>query len=278
MFLITYFSLYISKIVIYDNPDIPDYQIFSKEVITTEVVNGFTVEYNPESFILASDVERLEKYEENIVYDLWPNFNSYTILFDDGKIPEYFRIWNSMYESMDTNYEESIIAKQWPAEMNNLTPIQNVDFIVANDDVLEKITEQYGLAMSETELKDEQEVILFLPQYIDAKIKKEEVEEIKIGGISQFGNVVIGEQENYKVRAIVNDAYCLEFEDMIQNRDSIIVLMSEKTAEASSVFRGYRSISLCFKEDISGDIKKEIDDFMYETASKIQGEYYIQKQ
>lgn len=271
VFLITYFSLYISEIAIYDNPDMPDYQMFSKEVITTEVVNGFTVECNPESFIPASDVDQLERYEGNIAYDLWPNFNSYTILFDDGKIPEYFRIWNSMHESMDTNYEESIIAEQWPAEMNNLTSVQNVDFIVANDDVLEKITQQYGLAISETELKEHQEVILFLPQYADAKIKKEEVEEIKIGGISQYGNVVIGEQENFKVGAIVNDAYCAELEDMIQKRDGIIVLISEKTAKESSIFNGYRSISLYFKEDISGDIKKEIDDFMYETASKIQG-------
>ena len=271
VFLISYFSLYIYNIAIYDNPDIPDYQLYSKEVVTSEVVNGFTIENNPDSCILSSDVEKLEKYASDIVYETWPNFNSYSILLDQASYSEYFQTWNAMYRNEDTSYEESIIEKNWPDEMEGLTAVWNVDFVVASKTVLNEAIKEYKLNVTADELEKNNEIILFLPRSSELEIDIEEGENIKIGGVSQNGSNVEGELQEFSVGKIVKDAYSLKINGFEQKREGIIVMLTESTAKASSIFKGYRALSVYFNDGISEEKVQCIDDLIYEIAAKIQG-------
>lgn len=271
VFLITFFSLYIYNMTTNDNPNLPDYQLFSKEIVISEIVNGFNVEDNPDSFIAEADIKELEKYEDSIKYDLRPNFTSYSILFDKETIPRYFLKWNAMHESMDTSYEDSIIKKNWPEEMKNMVPIQNVDFIVANDQMIDAIIEQNHLEISKEHLENNNEVILFLPtlQNSQEEIMKNQV--IKIGGIRRDGDKVKGEQFVCNIGAIVKDNYHLEDGNRKWNRDGITVVLTEDMAKQSKIFHGYRALSVFLEEEASDVEMRNINDLMNEISSKIQG-------
>lgn len=271
VFIVMYFSLYIWGITIYGNPNIPDYQLFSKEVEEVEVVNGFTVESSTEKYILENDIRKLQRYSPYIIYDLWPDFNSYTILFEKNAIPDYFETWNSMYPNQDTSYDGSIIEKNWPEEFDNLIPVNNVDFIVADNALLKDIVQRYELTTPISQLRDETDIILFLPENIQHKSAFIEGNTIKIGGISQYGNQVIGKQFTFNIAEIVNKPYQIETDYTLQQRDNVIVFLSEEAAKKSNLFQGYRSVSVRFKADVPEHITNDIDNLMYEMANKIQG-------
>lgn len=278
VFIVTYFSLYIHEITIQDNYNIPDYQLFSKEVVETEVVNGFIIEDNPDKFILESDIQRLKRYHPYIEYDLWPNFNGYTILFEQDKIPRYFKEWNEMYKNVDTSYEQSIIQENWPEQFDNLIPVNNVDFIVADDNLLKDIIKKYDISILPTELKNKSEILLFLPY--DTKdlgnIKTQKT--LKIGGISQYDEKVTGEQFIFNIAEIIYQPYSLKNGYISQERDNIIVVLSENTAKKSGLFKGYRGVSIQLKKGISQNIIREIDDLINEMSNKIQGSILYSKE
>ena len=270
VFIISYLSLYIRGMTIYSNPNIPDYQFFSKEVEESEVVNGFTIENSPEKYILENDVKKLQQYRSYITYDLYPDFNSYTILFNKNEIPDYFEKWNSMYTNPDTSYDESIIKKNWPEEFNNLTPVNNVDFIVADNALLKDIIQQYELTIPISQLRNGTVIILFLPEKIQHK-NFLVGDSIKIGGISQYENQVIGKQFVFNIAEIVNKPYRIETDYTIQKRDNIVVFLGEDVAKKSNLFKGYSSVSIRLKENIPDRIRNDINNLMYEMANKIQG-------
>ena len=202
---------------------------------------------------------------------MWTDFNSYTILFEKNAIPDYFETWNSMYPNQDTSYDGSIIEKNWPEEFDNLIPVNNVDFIVADNALLKDIVQRYELTTPISQLRDETDIILFLPENIQHKSAFIEGNTIKIGGISQYGNQVIGKQFTFNIAEIVNKPYQIETDYTLQQRDNVIVFLSEEAAKKSNLFQGYRSVSVRFKADVPEHITNDIDNLMYEMANKIQG-------
>lgn len=271
VFVISYASLYIYSITIYGNPKIPDYQVFSKEVEVSEIVNGFTVKANSENVIRESDGKKLETYASDITYELWPEFNGCTILFEKNKMPKYFEEWNLKNHSEDTGGEDSFMRKNLPAEMKHVAAVENVDFIVANDNMMKNIISQYKLDVSLEQLDRNKEVVLFLPEYSDDEKGVNKNEQIHIGGIEQYKKEVRSRQDTFRIGGIVGEKYQLKTGNEIQEREGIIVLLSEKTAAESGLFRGYRALAVRLNKHVPEKEKEEIRDMIYGIAAKNQG-------
>ena len=47
----------------------PDYELFSKEIVETEIQDGYVIEYNADSFIPTRALDRLSYFKESVFID-----------------------------------------------------------------------------------------------------------------------------------------------------------------------------------------------------------------
>ncbi|MFR3947209.1 MAG: hypothetical protein ACLTZM_09010 [Ruminococcus sp.] len=62
-----------------------------------------------------------------------------------------------------TSYEASVLKQNWPEEADEWTPVPNVEFIVADRELLQVICQKYDLETNYERMRDHSGAILFLP-------------------------------------------------------------------------------------------------------------------
>lgn len=250
----------------------PDYELFSKELVETEIQNGYVVEYNADSFISSKAIEKLSHFGESIFIDAYPNVNSNTLLLKSPQITPYFEKWLSSYALEPTSYEASILKQKWPEEADEWIPVPNVEFIVADEDLVQKLCQKYNLDTDYDKMQNYAGVILFLPEVEN----KEEIglqagDRLSLGGLHFSGQDVAFNSMEVNIEEIVTSPYELISDGYLQQREELTVVVSDGIAETGSIFKGYRRISVYIKEPVEKQIADEIDNYMNEIQSEIQG-------
>ena len=250
----------------------PDYELFSKEIVETETQNGYVVEYNADSFISSKALEKLSYFGESVFIDAYPNVNSNTLLLKSSQITPYFEKWLLSYELEPTSYEASVLKQNWPEEADEWTPVPNVEFIVADADLLQMICQKYNLDTNYEKMLDHTGAILFLPEVEN----KEEIglqtgDKISLGGINLEGQEVAFDSMEVNIEGLVTSPYELISNGHLQQRKELTVVVSDRIAEVEPIFKGYRRVVVYINEYVGKQIADEIDNCMNEIQSEIQG-------
>lgn len=250
----------------------PDYELFSKEIVETETQNGYVVEYNADSFISSKALEKLSYFGESVFIDAYPNVNSNTLLLKSSQMAPYFEKWMSSYALEPTSCEASILRQNWPEEADEWIPVPNVEFIVADSDLLQMICQKYNLDTNYEKMQNHKGVIIFLPEVE----KKEEIglqagDKISLGGINLNEQKVAFDSMEVNIEGIVTLPYELISDGYLQQRKELTVVVGDRIAETEAIFRGYRRVVVYIKEYVEKQIADEIDNCMNEIQSEIQG-------
>lgn len=250
----------------------PDYELFSKEIVETETKNGYVVEYNTDSYISPKAVEKLNRFQEMIFIDAYPNVNSNTLLLEKSQVTPYFKNWLSLYGLEPTNYEESILTQNWPEKADEWIPVPNVEFIEADSKTLQMICQKYNIETNYENMKKHTGVILFLPEVE----KKEDIglqagDKLSLGGIRLNGQEVTFKSMEVNIEGIVTVPYELLSDGYLQQRKELTIVVSDEIAKEESIFEGYKRLVVYVKENVERQIADEIDNYMNEIQSEIQG-------
>jgi len=272
LFCACFLSLYSYGLFYDDYAWQPDYELYSKYVTERERINGYEIEYNPDSYISKDAVNKLEEFKEDIFIDLVPFVNSNTLLLEKGNISAYFDQWCKLYVSEDTDVEESAVKKNWPTEADEMFPVPNVDYIIADEAMLNQIITIYDLDVDIERLLNNSTVLLFLPESDSGEnIGLEEGDTITLGGVSLYDQEVDFESCNMTVEAIIQKAYRLSNNDFTQERGGITIVVSKDLAEKEPFFIGYQSIKIEYASDLDTDTKLKIDNCVHQIKSEVQG-------
>lgn len=250
----------------------PDYELFSKEIVETEIQDGYVVEYNADSFISTEALDKLSHFGEAVFIDAYPNVNSNTLLLKKPQITAYFENWISSYALEPTNYEASILKQNWPEKADEWIPVPNVEFIVADEGLLQIICQKYNLDTDYERMQNQTGAILFLPE----AGKKEDIglqpgEQVALGGIQLNGQDVTFESMEVNIEGIVTAPYEFISDGFLQQRRELTVVVSDGTEKMESIFKGYKRLVVYIKENTEKPIADEIDNCMNGIQSEIQG-------
>lgn len=264
------FNSYSAIQVDYDG--FPDYELFSKEIVETEIQNGYVVEYNADSYISSQALTKLKYFGDSVFIDAYPNVNSNTILLKRSQISPYLKKWLSSYALEETNYEASIIKQNWPSKADEWIPVPNVEFIVADEQTLQKICKKYNVDTNYKRMQSRTGVILFLPE-VEKKgeIGLQTGEELSLGGINLHGQDVSFDFTDVNIEGIVTSPYELVSDGYLQQRKELTVVVSDRLVETKPLFNGYRRLVVYIRENVEKQIADEIDNCMNEIQSEIQG-------
>ena len=162
--------------------------------------------------------------------------------------------------------------QNWPEEADEWIPVPNVEFITADENLIQTICQEYNLDTDYEQMRDHTGVILFLP---DAQTKGEAGiqtgDKIALGGIRFRGQDVAFESMGAEIVGIVASPYKVVTDGYLQQRNGITVVVSEGTSEAESVFQGYSRLVVYVRENVEEKIADAIDNCMNEIQSGIQG-------
>lgn len=250
----------------------PDYELFAKEIVETETQNGYVVEYNADSYISPKAVKKLNRFQEFLFIDAYPNVNSNTLLLEKSQVTPYFENWLSLYGLEPTDYKESILTQNWPEKADNWIPVPNVEFIEADSQKYQMICQKYNLETNYENMKKNNGVIMFLPE-----VEREEDiglhvgDRLSLGGIRLNGQEVTFKSMEVNIEGIVTSPYELPSDEYLQQRKELTVVISDAIAKEESIFEGYKRLVVYVKENVERQIADEIDNCMNEIQSEIQG-------
>ena len=249
----------------------PDYELFSKEIVETETQNGYVVEYNADSFISSKALEKLSYFGESVFIDAYPNVNSNTLLLKSSQITPYFEKWLLSYELEPTSYEASVLKQNWPEEADEWTPVPNVEFIVADRELLQVICQKYDLETNYERMRDHSGAILFLPDTEKEETGLRAGDKLSLGGVLLNGQEVAFESMEVNIEGIVTSPYEIVSDGYLQQRKELTVVVIDETADLESIFKGYRRLAVYIKDNIEKQTADEIDNCMNGIQSEIQG-------
>lgn len=250
----------------------PDYELFSKEIVETEIQDGYVIEYNADSFIPTGALDKLSYFKESVFIDAYPNVNSNTLLLKESQVTAYFEKWMSSYALEPTNYEASILKQNWPEKADEWIPVPNVEFIVANEELLQMICQKYNLDTDYERMQNHTGAILFLPEVgKKGDIGLQPGEQVSLGGIQLNGQDVTFESMEVNIEGIVTAPYEFISNGFLQQRKELTVVVSDGAAKMESVFKGYKRVVVYIKENTEKQIADEIDNCMNGIQSEIQG-------
>jgi len=272
MLILTVLSIFISgyiysELTLHDN-DSMDYIAYSKEVIETEVYNNYILESNPDSFIPTEQFNIINNMNDVEFIDAYPYLKSYSILmYKNDNIP-YFKEWSKMYGIHNTNYDKSILKSNFPTTAKQYISIQNINFIIANESMLDNIIEHYGLDTNINTFTNNKEMMLFLPDISDADKYNIINRNMSIGGIYKHNNSLDFESDTFRVSNVIDEKYNITYNNYIQKREGITVLISSAMAEMSNIFDGFQRLEISANEAANFGA---LDNKIFNELSNIQG-------
>lgn len=250
----------------------PDYELFSKEIVETETKKGYVMEYNTDSYISSESIEKLDCFKEEVFVDAYPNVNSNTLLLKSSQITPYFEKWLSLYKLEPTTYKESILEREWPEKADEWIPVPNVEFIEADNEMIQMICKKYHLDTSYEDMRNHAGAILFLPEVE----KNEEIglqigDKVSLGGIHLQEKKVAFESMEVMIEGIVTSPYEIISDGYLQQRKELTVVVNRETAKTGDIFNGYRRLSVYIKKNLEKQIADKIDNCINRIQSEIQG-------
>lgn len=244
-----------------DYTNIPDYEMHAKDIVETECVNGYEIEYNPDRYIPKDAFHKLLQSDESLFLDTYVHVNSHTLLLTKGQNCKYFEDWMEQNALIETKSEDSIILDNWPSEANNYTPIPNTEIAVLSNQQFKEMSKHY-----ETAQNNLNGVVLFLPGASDKQLKQILGNHIFIGGINLEHSQVKFRKTEIPVNDILFSDYKMEYGGYQQERNSITILMSEKKLEQLDFVQGFQKIAV-FDHNQS----KKTSDMVHHIMNSIEG-------
>lgn len=278
LFCICFGSLYSYHATQTDYNGYPDYELYAKEITETERVAGYEIEYNPDTYISEKALDELKIFGEDVRIDSVPNVNSNTLLLQKSQESSYFKNWQSVHALEPTEYNESIIRSNWPNEANELIPIPNVAFVVADEQQLQQIGKEHNLEVNLERMLEEPEVLLFLPGSDDiADVGIRAGDKVSLGGINLRGQDVSFYCVDVNVQNIIKTPYELTMKGYKQERNQVTVVVSSKFAKQEEFFKGYSSLNIYLASQMDKKSERELDNCINKIQSEVQGGAFYSK-
>ena len=262
IFIIVFVSIYL----ILENQSslagIPDYELIAQDIEISEVINGFEIKENNDSYNTHQVNDFIKKYKKaNFVLE--PELNNNTLIIDRHYKNDFLNNWNKSNVNYDTDVEDSTLKRRMSSFLNEYYTLNNVEYIIVSDGEYKRIINNKKI--------ESNSVLMYIPTELDLNKERKNF---------QFGKLYTKEKPVYKIHRLeVQKVLNKKDRDKIRNNskkyadknfdeDTITFIINKKDIEKNPIVDGYKSIQVYTE---SMPLEQAMDDEIKNIQSEVQG-------